>query len=438
MTKKEETKLNFDTIALHGGQVMDSVTRSRAVPLYQTTSYGFEDSDHAASLFKMEKEGYIYSRNANPTNAVLEKRLAQLEGGNGAFAVSSGQAAISIALLTLAKAGDEIVATNALYGGTYNLFSVTFPRFGVKVRFVDGRDPIAVAAAITDKTKAVFTETIGNPGLQIADLKVLSEIAHEQGIPLVVDSTFTTPYLQKPLEYGADIVVHSITKFVGGHGTSIGGAIIDSGKFPWDNGKYPEFTVKKPSLNNRSYLEVGGSNALIVKARFELGHDLGASLSPFNGWLFIQGLESLSLRVRQHVSNAEKVAAFLDANEHVAWVNYPTLKDNPQYELAKTYLPKGAGSIFTFGIKGGLEAGKRFINSVNLLSHVANVGDSKTLVIHPASTTHSRLLPEEQVEAGVTPEQIRLSIGLEDIEDIINDIDQALEAAVKYSEAGKG
>ncbi|MBA9025919.1 O-acetylhomoserine aminocarboxypropyltransferase/cysteine synthase family protein [Peribacillus huizhouensis] len=424
-----ENELKFDTIALHGGQEIDPVSRSRAVPIYQTTSYAFDDTDHAASLFQMQEEGYIYSRNANPTNAVLEKRLAQLEGGVGAFAVSSGQAAISIALLTLAKSGDEIVATNALYGGTYNLFSKTLPRFGVTVRFVDGTDFHEVAKAINEKTKAIFTETIGNPGLQIADLKVLSRIAHEHGVPLVVDNTFTTPYLTRPIEFGADIVVHSITKFIGGHGTSIGGAIVDSGKFPWDNGKFPEFTKRQASLNHHSFVELGKERAFISKARFELGHDLGSSLSPFNSWLFIQGLESLSLRVKQHVKNAEKVAEYLSRHEQVEWVNYPTLKDDPQYELANTYLPKGAGSIFTFGIKGGLTSAKAFINSVKLLSHVANIGDSKTLVIHPASTTHSRLSPDEQLDSGVTPEQIRLSIGLEDVDDIIADINQALQAS---------
>ncbi|MGG6439771.1 O-acetylhomoserine aminocarboxypropyltransferase/cysteine synthase family protein [Saccharococcus caldoxylosilyticus] len=425
-TEKISRSFNFDTIALHGGQDIDPTTRSRAVPIYQTTSYVFDDADYANELFQMQKEGYIYSRNANPTNTVLEKRLAQLEGGSGAFAVSSGQAAITIALNTLAKAGDEIVATNALYGGTYNLFANTFQRFGIKVHFVDGHDLDAVEAAINEKTKALFTETIGNPSLQIADLKNLSRIAHKHGIPLVVDNTFTTPYLEKPFDFGADIIVHSLTKFIGGHGTSIGGAIVDSGRFPWNNGRFPEFTEKKPYLNHHSFLELAKENAFIAKARFELGHDLGASLSPFNSWLFIQGLESLSLRIEKHVSNTLKVAEYLSQHEQVEWVNYPSLKDNPQFELSKIYLPKGAGSILTFGIKGGLEAAKTFINSVKLLSHVANVGDSKSLVIHPATTTHSRLLPEEQLQAGVTPEQIRLSVGLEDANDIIADIEQAL------------
>lgn len=405
------------------------MTRSRAVPLYQTTSYGFDNTEHAANLFKMTGEGYIYSRNGNPTLDVLEKRLAGLEGGVGAFTVASGQAAVTVALLTLAKAGDEIVATNALYGGTYTLFTKTFSRFGVTVRFVDGTDLTAVAAAINEKTKAVYTETIGNPSLQIADIEGLSRTAHDHDIPLVVDNTFTTPYLQKPISFGADIVVHSITKFIGGHGTSIGGAIVDAGTFNWENGKFPEFTEINPNLNHRSFVEVAKEKAFIAKARFELGHDLGASLSPFNGWLFIQGLESLSVRVRQHVANAKKVAEHLAQHEQVLWVNYPTLEGDAQNELAQKYLPKGAGSIFSFGIKGGLEPAKIFINSLQLLSHVANVGDSKTLVIHPASTSHSRLSPEEQVSSGVSPELVRLSVGLEDIEDILADIDQALKLA---------
>lgn len=426
MTNERWNPFHFDTIALHEGQIIDPITRSRAVPIYQTSSYLFDSTDHAAKLFKMDGEGYIYSRNANPTIDVFEKRLAGLEGGAGAFAVASGQAAIALALLTIAKVGDEIVATNALYGGTYALFSKTFSRFGVTVRFVDGQDLKAVEGAINHKTKAIYTETIGNPSLQIADLEALSKIAHNHDIPLVVDNTFTTPYLIKPIDFGADIVIHSTTKFIGGHGTSIGGAIVDAGTFDWGNGKFPEFTELNPNLNDRSFVEVAKNTAFITKARFELGHDLGASLSPFNGWLFIQGLESLSVRIRQHVSNAQKVAEFLKQHEQVLWVNYPTLEGDPQQKLAQKYLPKGAGSIFSFGIKGGLEPAKTFINSVQLLSHVANVGDSKTLVIHPASTSHSRLSPEEQASSGVFPELIRISVGLEDIEDILADINQAL------------
>ncbi len=431
MTNKKRKPFHFDTIAIHEGQTIDPITRSRAVPIYQTTSYLFDSTDHAADLFKMEGEGYIYSRNANPTIDVFEKRLAGLEGGVGAFAVSSGQAAIALALLTIAKAGDEIVATNALYGGTFTLFTKTFPRFGVRVRFVDGDDLDAVEAAITEKTKAIYTETIGNPSLKIADISALSRIAHDHEIPLVIDSTFTTPYLIKPFDFGADIVIHSTTKFIGGHGTSIGGAIVDAGTFNWKNGKFPEFTEVNPSLNHRSFVEVAGNAAFITKVRFELGHDLGASLSPFNGWLFIQGLESLSFRIQQHVNNAQKVAEYLAQHEQVSWVNYPTLEGNEQKEIAKKYLPKGAGSIFSFGIKGGLEAAKAFINSVQLLSHVANIGDSKTLVIHPASTSHSRLSEEEQLRSGVTPELVRISVGLEDIDDLFADINQALIVASK-------
>lgn len=418
-----------DTIALHGGQTVDPITRSRAVPLYQTTSYVFDDTEHAAALFKLQGSGYLYSRNANPTNDVLEKRLAALEGGVGAFAVASGQAAILLAVLTVAQVGDEIVATNALYGGTYTLFERTLPRFGVTVRFVDGADLAAIEAAITDNTKAVFTETIGNPSLQIADIEGISEIAHRHGVPVIVDNTFATPYLAKPFEHGADIIVHSTTKFIGGHGTSIGGAIVDSGNFEWNSERFPTFVEKNPLIDNRSFVEAAGKAAFVTKARFELGHDLGATLSPFNAWLFIQGLESLSVRIRQHVANAKAVAAFLAQHDVVEWVNYPTLAGNAQNDIAAKYLPKGAGSIFSFGIKGGLEAAKTFINSVALLSHVANVGDSKSLVIHPASTSHSRLAPEQQLSSGVTPGLIRLSIGLEDIEDILGDLEQALQKA---------
>lgn len=423
------TNFNFETLALHSGQSVDPVTRSRAVPLYQTTSYLFDDTEHAASLFKLQGNGYLYSRNANPTNAVFEERLAALEGGVGGFAVASGQAAILLGVLTLAQAGEEIVATNALYGGTYTLFSKTLPRFGVTVRFVDGTNFDEVEAAINEKTRAVFTETIGNPSLQIADIEGLATVAHRHDVPLVVDNTFATPYLSKPIEFGADIVVHSTTKFIGGHGTSLGGAIIDSGKFDWKAYRFPTFVEPNELIDNRSFVEVAGAKAFITKARFELGHDFGATLSPFNAWLFIQGLESLSVRVRQHVKNAEAVATYLAEHELVEWVNYPSLPENNQQKLVEKYLAKGAGSIFSFGIKGGLEAAKTFINNVELLSHVANVGDSKSLVIHPASTSHSRLTEEQQFASGVTPGLIRLSIGLEDIEDIKNDIAQALEKA---------
>lgn len=431
------TFFNQETIALHTGQTVDPVTRSRAVPLYQTTSYVFDDTEHAANLFKLQGSGYLYSRNANPTNAVFEERLAALEGGVAGFAVSSGQAAILIAVLTLAQAGEEIVATNALYGGTYTLFSKTLPRFGVTVRFVEGSDLQEVEAAINEKTRAVFTETIGNPSLQIADIEGLAEVAHRHDVPLVVDNTFATPYLSKPIEFGADIVVHSTTKFIGGHGTSLGGAIIDSGKFEWKEARFPTFVQPNEMIDNRSFVEAAGEKAFIVKARFELGHDLGATLSPFNAWLFIQGLESLAVRVRQHVVNAQAIAEYLAKHELVEWVNYPTLAGNDPQNLVAKYLPKGAGSIFSFGIKGGLEAAKAFINNVQLLSHVANVGDSKTLVIHPASTSHSRLTAEQQLASGVSPGLIRLSIGLEDIEDIKNDLAQSLQKAAQVAQITK-
>jgi O-acetylhomoserine (thiol)-lyase len=420
---------DFNTTAVHGGQQVDPLTGSRAVPIYQSSSYLFNNTEHAASLFQMQGDGYIYSRNDNPTNRVLEERLAQLEGGIGAFAVASGQAAVTIALLTLAKAGDEIVATNALYGGTYSLLSETFKGFNVTVHFVDGRNFEEVENKINENTKAIFTETIGNPNLEIAELKKLSEIAHRYEIPFVVDSTFTTPYLLKPIDFGANIVIHSLTKFIGGHGSSIGGAIIDAGNFLWDNGRFPHFTKPKAALNNKSFIEISKEKAFINKARFELGHDLGATLSPFHSWLFIQGLESLSVRMNKHVINAQHVAEYLSNHEWVDWVNYPALPNDPQNELAKQYLPKGAGSIFTFGIKGGIETAKQFINSLNLISHVANVGDAKTLIIHPASTTHSRLSTGQLKQAGVSEELIRISVGLEDVQDIIKDINQALEVS---------
>ncbi|WP_339171083.1 O-acetylhomoserine aminocarboxypropyltransferase/cysteine synthase family protein [Solibacillus sp. FSL R5-0691] len=431
------TFFNQETIALHTGQTVDPVTRSRAVPLYQTTSYVFDDTEHAANLFKLQESGYLYSRNANPTNAVFEERLAALEGGVGGFAVASGQAAILIAVLTVAQAGDEIVATNALYGGTYTLFSKTLPRFGVTVRFVEGSDLQEVEAAINDKTRAVFTETIGNPSLQIADIEGLAQVAHRHDVPLIVDNTFATPYLSKPIEFGADIVVHSTTKFIGGHGTSLGGAIIDGGKFEWKAPRFKSFVEPNELIGNRSFVEAAEEKAFITKARFELGHDLGATLSPFNAWLFIQGLESLAVRVRQHVVNAQAVAEYLADHDLVEWVNYPTLPGNDPNNLVEKYLPKGAGSIFSFGIKGGLEAAKAFINNVQFLSHVANVGDSKSLVIHPASTSHSRLSPEQQLASGVTPGLIRLSIGLEDIEDIKNDLAQSLLKAAEVAQITK-
>ncbi|GED12641.1 homocysteine synthase [Aneurinibacillus migulanus] len=425
----EERNFKFETVCLHGGQEVDPTTLSRAVPLYQTSSYVFKDTDHAANLFALKEFGNIYTRIMNPTQDTFEKRIAELEGGVGALAVASGQAAITFSILNIAHAGDEVVASSNLYGGTYNLFAHTLPKLGLTVKFVDPDDLDEVRAAITDKTKALYTETIGNPRADVVDLEALAAIAHENGIPLIVDNTFATPYLCRPIEFGADIVVHSATKFIGGHGTSIGGVIIDSGNFDWANGKFPGLTEPDPSYHGVVYTEAVGNLAYIIKARVQLLRDLGAAVSPFNSWLFLQGLETLHLRIERHVENATKVAQYLENHELVSWVNYPGLESNPYYERAQKYLPKGAGSIFTFGIKGGLEEGKKFINSLNLLSHLANVGDAKTLVIHPASTTHQQLTEEQQVSAGVSPDMIRLSIGIESVDDIIADLEQALKAS---------
>lgn len=428
----EERKLKFDTLQVHAGQKPDPTTGSRAVPIYQTTSYVFKDTDQAAALFNLKEAGNIYTRIMNPTNDVFEQRIAALEGGVGAVATASGAAAITYSILNIAGAGDEIVSASTLYGGTYNLFALTLPKLGIKTTFVDPDDPENFRKAITDRTKALYIETIGNPGINIPDFETIAKIAHENKIPLIVDNTFATPYLFRPFEYGADIVVHSATKFIGGHGTSIGGVIVDSGKFDWaGSGRFTEFVEPDPSYHGIKYVESFGPAAYITKLRVQLLRDTGASLSPFNAFLFLQGLETLSLRVQRHVENAQKVAEFLAKNPNVTWVNYPGLKENKYHELAKKYLPKGAGSILTFGIKGGINAGIKFINSLELFSLLANVGDAKSLVIHPASTTHSQLNEEELSLAGVTPDQIRLSIGIEDIDDILYDLDQALKKAAE-------
>lgn len=427
-----ERKLKFDTLQVHAGQSPDPTTGSRAVPIYQTTSYVFKNAEHAANLFALKEFGNIYTRIMNPTNDVFEQRVAALEGGVGALAVASGSSAITYAILNIAGTGDEIVSASTLYGGTYNLFSYTLPKLGVKTIFVNPDDPENFRKAITDKTKAVYIETIGNPGINVIDIEAVAKIAHENGVPLIIDNTFGTPYLIRPIDFGADIVVHSATKFIGGHGTSIGGIIVDSGKFDWKaSGRFPGLTEPDPSYHGVNYVEALGPLAYVIKARVQLLRDTGAAISPFNSFQFIQGLETLSLRVQKHVANALAIAEFLEKHPLVAWVNYPGLKDNKYYDLAQKYLPKGAGSIFTFGIKGGVEAGKKFIDSLEIFSLVANVGDAKSLVIHPASTTHSQLSEDEQREAGVTPEQIRLSVGIEDVEDLIYDIDQALKKAVK-------
>lgn len=427
----EPRQLGFETIALHGGQNPDPSTHARAVPIYQTSSFVFDDTDHAANLFALKESGNIYTRIMNPTQDVFEQRMAQLEGGVGALATASGQAAITYALLNIAQAGDEIIASSSLYGGTYTLFAYTFAKCGITVHFVNSDHPEEYQTKINEHTKALYVETIGNPQTNIADIERIAQIAHENGLPLVVDNTFATPFLCRPFEHGADIVVHSATKFIGGHGTSIGGVIIDSGKFNWNNGKFPGLTAPDPSYHGIVYTEACGNAAYIVKARVSLLRDTGAAISPFNAFLFLQGLETLPLRMERHVENAQKVADFLEAHELVTWVNYPNLKNSPYYNLAQKYLPKGAGSIFTFGLKGGLEEGKKFINSLKLFSHLANVGDAKSLVIHPASTTHQQLDEASQREAGVTPEMIRLSIGLESIADILFDLDQALQKSQK-------
>lgn len=422
-----ERKQGFETLAVHAGQTPDPATGSRAVPIYQTTSYVFRDSEHGANLFALKEAGNIYSRIMNPTNDVFEKRVAALEGGVGALATSSGAAAITYAILNIAGAGDEIVSSTNLYGGTYNLFAVTLKKLGITVRFVDPSDLDQVRQAITPRTKAVYTETIGNPRIDVADIEALANVAHAAGVPLIIDNTFATPYLCRPLEHGADIVVHSATKFIGGHGTTIAGVIVDGGTFPWDNGRFPEMVEPDPSYHGISYVRDIGAAAYIVKARVQLLRDTGAALSPFNAFLLLQGIETLPLRMERHSQNALAVAQFLAQHEAVTWVNYPGLPSSPYYGLAQKYLPKGQGGILTFGIRGGAKAGQKFADSLELFSLLANVGDAKSLVIHPASTTHQQLSEEEQRSAGVIPEMVRLSIGIESIDDILYDLQQALE-----------
>ncbi|MBU2226374.1 MAG: O-acetylhomoserine aminocarboxypropyltransferase/cysteine synthase [Proteobacteria bacterium] len=425
----------IETVALHAGQESpDPATGARAVPIYQTTSYVFNDTGHAASLFALQQFGNIYTRIMNPTNDVFERRIAALEGGTGALAVASGQAAETLAILNITRVGDEIVSADNLYGGTYQLFHYTLPKLGRTVKFVDSQDPEAFKRAITDKTRAVYAETIGNPKLDVPDFEAIANIAHEAGVPFIVDNTVGVG-LVKPIEYGVDILATSATKFIGGHGTSIGGVIVDAGKFNWGNGKFPEFTEPDPSYHGLKFWEVFGNFpelgniAFIIKARVQLLRDIGACLSPFNAFLFLQGLETLPLRQRQHSANALEVAQFLKGHPLVNWVNYPGLADHPSHALAVKYLGSHFSALVGFGIKGGLEAGKKFIESVQLLSHLANIGDAKSLVIHPASTTHSQLTRKEQEATGVTEDFVRLSIGLENVEDIKEDIDQALKKA---------
>jgi O-acetylhomoserine (thiol)-lyase len=424
----------LSTLALHAGQVPDPATTARAVPIYQTTSYVFKSTEHAANLFALKEFGNIYTRLMNPTNDVFEQRVAALEGGTGALAVASGQSAITYSLLAITRLGDEIVSGNNLYGGTYQLFHHTLPKLGRTVKFVDSRSPEAFRKAITPKTRAIYIETVGNPKLDVPDFEALAKIAHDAGIPLVVDNTVGIG-LVRPIDYGADILATSATKYIGGHGTSIGGVIVDAGKFQWNNGKFPEFTEPDPSYHGLVYWDAlsnvpgMGNVAFILKIRVTLLRDTGAALSPFNAWLFLQGLEDLPLRQKQHSANALEIALWLKRHPLVNWVTYPGLPDDPSYKMASKYLKHGFGGLVGFGIKGGLEAGKKFINSVKLLSHLANIGDAKSLVIHPASTTHQQLTVEEQAETGVTQDYVRLSIGLEDVEDIKADIDQALRAA---------
>lgn len=429
---KIDSRLRVETLALHGGQEPDPTTGSRAVPIYQTTSYQFKSTEHAANLFGLREFGNIYTRLMNPTTDVFEKRVALLDGGVGALAVASGQSAITLALLNIAKAGDEIVSADNLYGGTYNLFHYTFPRLGVNVKFVESNDLGAFQKAITPKTKALYAESIGNPKLDVADLEGISKLAHKNGIPFVLDNT-VSPYLMRPIDFGVDIIVYSATKFIGGHGTSLGGVIVDSGKFDWtQGGKFPLITEPDPSYHGINFVEALkplGNIAYIIKARVTILRDIGPALSPFNSFLFLQGLETLHLRMPRHSENALAVTKYLQKHPGVTWVNYPGLPDSPEKERVKKYLPKGAGSILGFGIKGGLAAGKKFIDSLELISHLANIGDAKSLAIHPATTTHQQLSAEEQLATGVTPDFIRLSIGIEHIDDIIADIEQALRKA---------
>jgi len=420
--------LNFASLAVHAGQEPDPTTGSRAVPIYQTTSYNFRDSEHGANLFSLKESGNIYTRIMNPTSDVLEKRIAALEGGVGALAFASGHAAISAAILNIAQAGDEIVSSASLYGGTYNMFTYTLPRLGITVKLVDPSNPDNFQQAITEKTKAIYAETIGNPKIDILDIEAVAAIAHKNGIPLIIDNTLATPYLCRPFEHGADIVVHSATKFIGGHGTSMGGLVVDSGKFDWTNGKFPLLTEPDPSYHGLSYTTALGELAYIIRLRIQILRDLGATVSPFNSFQFLQGLETLHLRMERHSQNALAVAQFLANHEQVSWVNFPALETDSSYQLAKKYLPKGAGAILTFGIKGGLEAGKKFIDALKLFSILANVGDAKSLVIHPASTTHSQLTSEQRASAGAPDDMVRLSVGIEDSADIIADLAQALAA----------
>ncbi|MBT2258126.1 homocysteine synthase [Priestia megaterium] len=423
-----------ETQAIHSGQQLDPATFSRAVPIYQTSSFGFKDTEHAASLFNLSEQGYIYTRIVNPTTDVFEQRIAELEGGVGALGVASGQSATTFSILNIASAGDEIVSASSLYGGTYNLFSSTLPKLGITVKFVNADNPENFRSAITSKTKAIYAESVGNPQGNVLDIEAVADIAHEHGIPLIIDNTVPSPYLPRPIDFGADVVVHSATKFLGGHGTAIGGVIVDSGKFDWEaSGKFPDLTTPDQSYQGLVYTEAAGEAAYITKARVQLLRDIGAALSPFNSFLLLQGVETLHLRLERHSENALKVAKFLEQHELVEWVHYAGLPSHPSYSLAQKYLPKGQGAILTFGVRGGKNAAAKLIDSVQLFSHLANIGDSKSLIIHPASTTHQQLSEDEQKASGVTPELIRLSVGTEAIEDLLEDLDYALKASQKVN-----
>lgn len=426
----EERQLSLETLAVHAGQEVDPTTLSRALPIYQTTSYAFRDTEHAANLFALKEFGNIYTRLMNPTTDVFEKRVAALEGGSGAIATASGQAAITFALLNIAEAGDHIVSASSLYGGTYNLFSHTLPKLGLDVSFVDPSDPENFRSVIKENTKAIFAETVGNPKGDIFDIEAVAKIAHENGIPLIVDNTIPTPFLIRPIEHGANVVVHSATKFIGGHGTSIGGVIVDGGNFDWAaSGKFPMMTEPDESYGGLVYTEALGPIAYVIKIRVQLMRDIGAALSPFNAFQLVQGLETLHLRMERHSSNALAVAKFLETHPAIESVNYTGLPSHPTYNLVEKYMPNGQGAILTFDVKGGLESGKKVIESVQLFSHLANIGDSKSLIIQPASTTHSQLKGEELLSTGTTPGMVRLSVGTENIDDIIYDLDQALKAS---------
>jgi O-acetylhomoserine (thiol)-lyase len=421
-----DRKFGFDTLCLHAGQIPDAATGARALPIYQTTSFVFDSADHAASLFNLQTFGNVYSRISNPTVAALEERVASLEGGRAAIAAATGMAAQMIALLTLAQNGDHIVAARTLYGGTYSQFAVTFAQFGIETTFVDSADPENFRRAIRPNTKALYAETLGNPQLNVLDIAAVAAVAHEAGVPLVIDNTLASPYLCRPIEHGADIVIHSVTKYLGGHGTTMGGVVVESGKFDWGNGKFPQMTTPSRGYHGVIFHESFGDFGFTMKARMETMRTLGPTLSPFSAFMLLQGIETLHLRMPRHCESALAVATHLARHPHVAWVNYPLLPGNGEESRARKYLPRGAGGILTFGVKGGAKAGERFIESVQFLSHLANVGDAKTLVIHPASTTHRQLDDQEQLAAGVLPEMIRLSIGLETLDDILWDIDQAL------------